>query len=388
MPYFSFAIRDIKKINLKNFCPEVQKIKSNQKYYSKSTKLWKFLNDRNNYNKTQFINFEKRYNVSKYNKKILFLLPPSIGLGDAVEYALAIKAVSNSQQFEKIGIAFVGRYKTIFTKYFNFQNIYEEVINEKKLKSFDTLFHVTLEIEELLFQKYNRKSIENLITSFFSVKKFKYFKSSLIQTNSNITIFPISASPIRCMPIELLNYIINNFYQKIDIEVVLDNQSDISNLIKDNINNSKIKISSPSNLSALLRVIEKLEFGIFMDSGPLHIAKILNKKGILITNTIDGKILLNNYNSIIYYKNRFKSKYCKSPCGLTNIFNYKNNFGCYNSLKINKKNILKKNILNSLQRGNLKKNYVKYISNPVECLKHINNDDIIQLIMKHYNSLK
>ena len=59
-----------------------------------------------------------------------------------------------------------------------------------------------------------------------------------------------------------------------------------------------------------------------MDSGPLHIAKML-KKGLLIETTVSSKILLRNYKMIksieihIFF-------FCKAPCGLTDIFNHNN----------------------------------------------------------------
>ena len=41
-------------------------------------------------------------------------------------------------------------------------------------------------------------------------------------------------------------------------------------------------------------------------------------------------------------------------------------------MRIQKKTILELNYLQNLQRGKLKKNYVNFISNPVNCLKKIN----------------
>ena len=71
-----------------------------------------------------------------------------------------------------------------------------------------------------------------------------------------------------------------------------------------------------------------------MDSGPLHIAKLFNKKGLLIETSVSSKILLRNYKMIKGVENTFSSSFCKAPCGLTDIFNYNNNFGCFDSLQI------------------------------------------------------
>ena len=103
----------------------------------------------------------------------------------------------------------------------------------------------------------------------------------------------------------------------------------------------------------------------------------MNKNGIFIASTVDNTILLNDFKTIHYIQNNYKSDYCKAPCGLTNIFNYKNNIGCYDSLKIKKNEILNLANFNNLQRGNLKKNYINLMTNPVGCINNINSKDVI-----------
>ena len=114
----------------------------------------------------------------------------------------------------------------------------------------------------------------------------------------------------------------------------------------------------------------------------MHVAKILNKKGVLITSTVSEDILLNGFKNIISFRNNYKSKFCNAPCGLTNIFNFNNKIGCYDSLKIEKKFLMKKDKLNELQRGNLKKKYINFVSNPVNCLQNIDNTKITNKIKK------
>ena len=316
----------------------------------------------------------------------MFCLPPSIGLGDAVEYALAIKAIEKSQQYKKVGISFVDRYKKIFIKYFDINNVYDYLISQNEIDSYEVIFHVTHEIEELVMQKYNRQDIEKLLTDFFSVPKHRSFKFFKTHDVNKISIFPISQSPIRSMPIDLLNYLISNLSINIKIEIILNSQSEISNIINKNIQkSSSISICDPANLNELLKIIENIEFGIFMDSGPLHVAKILNKKGILIVSSVHEEILLSNFTNIKFIKNEFMSPYCKGPCGLTNIFNYKNKIGCYERLKIHKANIMKLKNTKTLQRGGIKNEYKKFIEEPVQCLKKINYDKVLELVN---NSIK
>ncbi len=385
MPFFSFVLK--KKINkeiLSNFNEDNQKIFSNLhtniKYFCKNTKLWKILNKKKYSDFLSKIAFEKRIKNQQIFGKILFCLPPSLGLGDIVEYALAVEAIKKANIFPEIGIAFVGRYEEIFKKYFTIRNLYPEVISEEVYRSFKTIFHTTLEITTFKNKKFIRSDIEKNLINFFKVKKLRNHKNKNQKKIKKLTIFPISNSSMRIMPIVLLERIIEVFSKNYFVEIILDTNSLLSNYFEKKLINSNASKIYPKNLEALLSVIESIDFGVFMDSGPLHIAKILNINGILIENSVSSKILLNDFNSIKSFKNTYQSKFCKAPCGLTNIFNYDNNYGCFDSLQINKLDFDKINNLNSLQRGSPVKYNEKFIDNPVSCLKNINSLMLINFL--------
>ena len=385
MPFFSFILKSQSNKELVNTIKKFNKTTDiKKKYFSKNTQLWKILNNKKNHDYLDYIKVEKRKKLLKIKNNILFCLPPNIGLGDAIEYAFAIKSVvEKKNKFSNYGIAFVGKYKIVFKKYFGLINVYDEVISEKEILKYDTIFHFTLEIEELKFQKYNRLNIENIIINFFGTNKFRFNKNfNESQFNKNITIFPVSKSPIRTMPTKLLNDIIKSFSNDYKIEIVLDNEL-ISKYIKDNIHiNNNCKLIIPENLNQLCQKVRNTKFGIFMDSGPLHLAKIFNIKGILILSSVNENILLDGFKTIKSIKGNYKSKFCNGPCGLTNAFNYKNEIGCYDSLKIKKDFIFNLNNFKELQRGKLKKNYINLIRSGINCLKHINNEEVLKLIKK------
>ena len=146
------------------------------------------------------------------------------------------------------------------------------------------------------------------------------------------------------------------------------------------VNLKQSKYQNPRNLEELCNIIENIDYGVFMDSGPLHLAKLLNKPGALIITSVDEKILLNKLSNIIPIKNNFISNYCSAPCGLTNIFNYKGESGCYFSLNLSKQEILNIKNLNALQRGANKSTYVDFISNPVGCIDKINIKNLLKSI--------
>ena len=260
----------------------------------------------------------------------------------------------------------MSRFNSLFEKYFNLTNIYGDIISEKELNSYISIFHITLEVKKLINQKYERQDIEDVITKYFNIPRFRRKLNSKHDQIKKISIFPISQSPLRSMNAELINGLIKKFQKNYSIEIILDHSSNISNHIEKKLLSSCIKIY-PKNHDILFKVIENVDFGIFVDSGPLHFAKIINIKGVLVTTTVSGRKLLNGFKSISEISNNYKSLFCRAPCGLTNIFNYNNLVGCYQSLKISKDKVINMKNFNSLQRGRLKNNYIYFIDNPVGC---------------------
>ncbi|PPR46020.1 MAG: hypothetical protein CFH18_00404 [Alphaproteobacteria bacterium MarineAlpha5_Bin8] len=385
MPYFSFSIKsNIDKI-LHFLGDNNINLEINTKYYSKNSKIYKLFNNRKYYNLIENIQYEKREKIKLIGKKILICLPPSIGLGDSVEYALFSKALVESNLFDKVGIAYVDRFKIIFKKFFNLSNIYPNFISQTELNTYDTIFHVTLEINQLKNQKYSREDIEGALTHYFNIKKFRKKITKNYNKINKITIFPISESPLRTLNDKLINNLVRKF-NNYSFDIILDRSSEISNYLDKLISSDNINKIYPENLIDLIKEIEKVEFGIFPDSGPLHLAKILGIRGILLTTTVNGKKLLNGFNSIEEFLNNYQSNYCSAPCGLTNIFNYNNSIGCYDSLKIKKNEILNLKSFNKLQRGSLKKNYINFIDNPVGCHDNIDVKSLYKHLIEKLNN--
>ena len=376
MAFFSFSL--IKE----SFVYLSTNIEPNKKYYSKDIALSKELNNKNKINSFAELNYESRTAITNVGKKLLICLPPKFGLGDAIEYGIAINSLIQIKKFNKIGIAFTSNHNYLFEKFFSFVDIYPILISQEELNSFDTIFHITLEIKALKFQKYKRSNIAEEICDYFKVPLIDYKKEiNKVQKDNikTISIFPISTSLIRSLPLYILEEIIESFCNEYEIKIILDN-SEYSNYLLENIKNNNFIVVEPNNIESLILETSKTNFGIFIDSGPLHIAQCLNTKGILIETSVSSKILLSNSNNIMSVKNKYTSNYCNGPCGLVDVFLYENKVGCYETHKINFKDITSSKNQKNLQRWNKIENNSHLISNPVGCIKQIDVKNIIKLI--------
>ena len=377
MAFFSFSLSD------KNFHFFGNQLKSGITYYSKELTLWKELNNTKNKIKLNFIKNEKRIKLNKLGKKILICLPPNFGLGDAIEYGIAIKSLIKFSKYLKIGVAFTGKNTFIFKQIYFLKNLYPYYISISELEEYDSIFHLTLEIESFKFQKYKRSDIVFEICNFFNLPIIKHKVDYVVsenKINKNISIFPISTSVIRCMPLSVVESIIKNFEKNYKIDIYLDD-SYISIKYKKFLIEKNISFKNPSSIKNLIDNIAKINFGIFVDSGPLHVAKILNKKGVLIETSVCSNVLLRGISEITPIKNLYKSNYCNGPCGLTDVFSYQNSVGCYETNKISFQNIKNIKNLKSLQRRNKLENNLHFLSNPVGCIDKINIQKIIELII-------
>lgn len=376
MVFFSFSLNDDSFSYLSNH------LESNQIYFSKDTVLLEKLNNKKYKSYVNFLTYEKRKKINNIGKKLLICLPPNFGLGDAIEYSIAIKSITESKIFSKIGIAFCGKHDFIFKTLFSFLNTYTFLLSEKEMNKYDTIFHITLEVEALKFQKYKRTDIVLEICKYFNipVSDFKFKKFSSNKKNiKKISIFPVSTSVLRSLPLGAIESINNNFVNNFKIEIFLDN-SNYSNYLKKNFFQSRIIFKNPKNIENLIKEISEIELGIFVDSGPLHIAKLFDKKGILIETSVSSNILLNNSENINVVKNKYKSNYCSGSCGLVDVFSINKKIGCYETTKMSFEDIMSLKNLKQLQRWDKKVINPSFISNPVGCVKKIDIGSIIKNI--------
>ena len=378
MAFFSFSL-------LKGpFIYYGTKIEPNKKYYSKDIALSKELNNKNKINLFSILNYESRIKITSIGKSILICLPPKFGVGDAIEYGIAINSLIQLKKFYKIGIAFTSNHYYLFKEFFSFVNIYPLIISHEELNIYDTVFHITLEIKALKYQKYKRSNIALEICKYFKtpVIDFKKKTHKIKQNNAKtISIFPVSTSLLRSLPLNILEEIIDSFSSEYLIKIIFD-KSDYSKHHLENIKNYNFTYLKPKNIENLILEISKTNFGIFVDSGPLHIAQCFNTHGVLIETSVNNKVLLSNSKNIISVNNKYKSNYCNGPCGLVDIFAYETFVGCYETHKLNFKDIISLKNQKKLQRWSKKENNSHLISNPVGCIKQIDVKNIIESI-KH-----
>ena len=80
------------------------------------------MNDKKKEIQLKYVKFENRSKINIIGKKLLICLPPKFGLGDAIEYSIAIDSIIQSNKFSKIGIAFCSNYNFVFKNTLNHEH--------------------------------------------------------------------------------------------------------------------------------------------------------------------------------------------------------------------------------------------------------------------------
>ncbi len=181
------------------------------------------------------------------------------------------------------------------------------------------------------------------------------------------------------MPYEIIEKLVKHFKNDFQIRIIIDDTY-FSKYLEDKNKKNNFLLVKPKDLKSLILEISKINFGIFVDSGPLHLAKIFDKSGILVETSVSSKILLTNSNKIYSTENKYSSNYCDGPCGLVDVFAYNKNIGCYETNKTSFENIKTLKSFKNLQRWNKKDNNSHFILNPVGCIRKIDVKNIIELI--------
>ena len=162
MSYFSFTLtksifsESFRSKNLK-LLRILENVKTKQKYYSKYSKIIKKYKTNSVLEKSIFIQREKIVQSIFNGKNTIFFLPPKYGLGDVVEYGIAVKIIQNYYPRQKIALAFVYQYKKMLENLLQLKNLYEYYVSQEELDQYESHFHFTYGIEELKFQKYKRE---------------------------------------------------------------------------------------------------------------------------------------------------------------------------------------------------------------------------------------
>ena len=228
------------------------------------------------------------------------------------------------------------------------------------------------------------------ICKYFQVPLCYYNFKEIYNTNidkKTISIFPISTSVIRNLPYDIIEQIVKYFSNSFRIKIIIDD-SQFSKQLEEKNKQNNFWLVKPKDIQSLILEISKTYLGIFMDSGPLHLAKILNIQGVLIETSVNSDILLANYKRIKSIKNLYKSEYCQGPCGLVDIFEFNKKVGCYETNQISFDHIKFLKSFKNLQRWSKQENNKYFYSNPVSCVKKLNVKSILNLIKIRLKEIK
>jgi ADP-heptose:LPS heptosyltransferase len=270
-------------------------------------------------------------------KRILFLLP-SQALGGNVATILAVAALQEHRRPAEIGVACT-RSTTDLYKLLRGVTIHPYWIDAVDVDRYDAIFDLG-HIEARRDIEIWPVDMEGEILRAFEVPPAARFAAEARPVRAHrprIGIFPLGSSPLRSFPPETTVELARALQKEGAVTIFLNRAQLQGRLAREAIERAKLSeiriIDGFGSIGELARAIERVDYGVFADSGPAHIAKLFGTPGMAVYTSAPGDVLQGRFRNLGNWQVTWQGAHCAAPCGLAKLRQDCNGrFGCMGSL--------------------------------------------------------
>ncbi len=154
----------------------------------------------------------------------------------------------------------------------------------------------------------------------------------------SIGLFPLASSPLRTLPPALVRRLSEVLAGYGHVTVSLNDGQEQGRMLQRSLGPLDPQVTvlaGQTSIGGVLNSIAKLDYAVFADSGPAHMAKLFAVPGVAIYTSAPGDVLQGRFRNLSTYHADFQGEYCAAPCGLAKVRQAADGrIGCMGSLQL------------------------------------------------------
>jgi ADP-heptose:LPS heptosyltransferase len=273
-------------------------------------------------------------------KRVLFLLP-SDALGDNVAALLGIAALAEKFRLVEAAVFCARSAGDVFAAMRRIKT-YPFWIAEKELRRYHHVFdlgHVEAQRDIEIWPV----DMEHEVLAAFGLPPARAFPAEARPIRRErplrLGILPIASSPLRTLPVAVAVDLAASLAARGEVTLFLNGAQAQGRLYREALaaappTGARI-VEGFETIGALMRAIDELDYAVFADSGPAHMAKLFRLPGCAVYTSAPGEVLQGRFRNLARWTVPFKGPHCEAPCGLAKLrADAAGRLGCMGSLGV------------------------------------------------------
>lgn len=270
-------------------------------------------------------------------RKLLFLLSGQ-ALGDSTAAALALAAVLEQRRPAKIGVFCARSAADIFEKVRGI-DVHAYWLPLEEAARADHVFDLG-HVEALRDVAVRPVDMEGELLRAFGLAPATRFPSEARRLGGGklrLGVLPLGSSPLRTLPVAATAAVAAALRGFGSVTVFLNRYQMQGRLYADALRKLALAdlaiVDGLETIRDLMSAIEALDYAVFADSGPAHIAKLFATPGTAVYTSAPGEVLQGRFRNLARWQVPFSGPHCAAPCGLAKLrLDATGSFGCMGSL--------------------------------------------------------
>lgn len=263
-------------------------------------------------------------------KRVLVLLP-SRALGDNVPCALFLEALRTQRGVKALGVFCAGAAAPIY-RLIEGLEVFPVWLERRALKRWDVLIDLGHVEARRDIELWPVDMEDELLKAFGLDPASARFPADGRVVPSDrplsIGVWPLASSPLRTLPPPVTVAVCNALAARglptgSTVTLYLNKFQGMGRLLAEAVRPQLADgvrvIDGFESIDSLLQTIRTLDYGVFADSGPAHIAKLYATPGLAVYTSAHAEILQGRFRNITPWHVGYAGPHCAAPCGLSKV---------------------------------------------------------------------